>query len=385
MNPANHNDICQRRGTALILFLAALGVFLVMAAFAVNVAYMQLVRTQLRAAADAAARAGAEALARLESVDAAKQAAIEVAAANTVGSSNLTLTTADISIGHARQLGNSGKWEFLENQQPYSSVRVNADQNTPLMMFGITGRQSFTPVLTSTAAFSENEICLVIDRSHSMCFDHSGVDFAYPAGTPLPPPDRVIYPPHPTGSRWASLISAVDAFLNGIATSNATQRVGLVTWASTITLADYEGGLTGREFPESSLDRPLGLDNNQVRSLLAARSADVMLGGTNMSAGIEMGIDVLTGSDSHDFASKIMIVMSDGKWNFGSDPKLIALEAKKKKIMIHTVSFLDKADQSDLQKIAKTTGGLYFHASNTAELEEAFRNMARSLPVVLID
>ncbi|MFN7842217.1 MAG: TadE/TadG family type IV pilus assembly protein [Pirellula sp.] len=52
----------DRRGAASILMVAMLGVFLVMAAITLDYAYIQLIRTELRAATDASAKAGAEAL-----------------------------------------------------------------------------------------------------------------------------------------------------------------------------------------------------------------------------------------------------------------------------------------------------------------------------------
>ena len=369
----------------MFLVLGLMGVLLMVAAFALNVAYMQLVRSELRAASDAAARAGAEALARLESADAAKQAAVNIAAANNVAGSPLALSLTDITIGHSKQQGNSGKWIFEDNKKPYTSVRVNSTTNAQLLMFGVTGRQSFDPETVSTAAFSENEICLVIDRSHSMCFDHTGVDFAYPPGVPLPPPDPIVYPPDAAGSRWASLYAGVDVFLNAIATANATQRVSLVTWGSEITLSHYEGQLTGRTFVPATLESPLATDLSLIRTPLIARGNDVMLGGTNMSAGIDLGVSVLTGPDSHDFATKIMILMTDGKWNEGRDPIQAAQDAKNADITIHTVTFLENADQSDMQNVASTTGGEHYHASNAAELQTAFTEMAKHLPVVLID
>jgi Flp pilus assembly protein TadG len=56
----------ERRGVAAILIVAMLFVFIVTAALTVDIAYMQLIRTELRACTDAAAKAGAEALARTE-------------------------------------------------------------------------------------------------------------------------------------------------------------------------------------------------------------------------------------------------------------------------------------------------------------------------------
>ena len=56
----------RRRGAIVILVAVMLFVFIVMAALTVDVAYMQLIRTDLRIATDAAAKAGAEALSRTE-------------------------------------------------------------------------------------------------------------------------------------------------------------------------------------------------------------------------------------------------------------------------------------------------------------------------------
>ncbi len=58
---------------------------------------------------------------------------------------------------------------------------------------------------------------------------------------------------------------------------------------------------------------------------------------------------------------------------------------KKLGITIHTITFLDKADQSEMVKVARATGGFHYHASNGEELEEAFRELARHLPVALTD
>ena len=53
-----------RRGAVIPLVAVFLVVFIAMAAFSIDVAYMQLVRTQLQAASDSAAKAGTSALAQ---------------------------------------------------------------------------------------------------------------------------------------------------------------------------------------------------------------------------------------------------------------------------------------------------------------------------------
>ena len=148
----------KRTGAALVLVIAVLVVTLVMAAYSIDVAYMQLVRTELRAATDAAARAGAEALSREDSTEAAVTAAIAAAAKNKVGHSGLSIAAADIEIGRANQ-DKSGRWQFVAGDKPYSAVRVYSQKRSPLTLGGITGRREFIPERVSTAAFAVNEIC----------------------------------------------------------------------------------------------------------------------------------------------------------------------------------------------------------------------------------
>ncbi|MCA9177965.1 MAG: VWA domain-containing protein [Planctomycetales bacterium] len=372
----------HRRGAILPLMSAVFTVFLIMAAFSINLARMQLTRTELKAATDAASRAGAEALARLDSTSAAVQAAIDGAAKNTVGNVPLTLTSDDVELGAVEQ-NQSGIWVFEAGETPTDSVQVNATASTSLTFSQLIGRSTFSPSATSTAAFVENEICLVVDRSHSMCFNLSGTDWVYPTGTG--PNDMLISSAPADGSRWRTLESAIGAFLDTVAAVNSTQRVALVTWGSDITLQSYEGNLTGRTFPAAVIDAGLSTNLSPIRSAVLNRGQDIMLGGTNMTAGMQLGVSVLTGAGSHQFAKKTMILMTDGKWNQGNNPISTANNARAAGITIHTVTFLDAADQTDMKKVAKATGGTHYHASDAAALEDAFRELARNLPIVLTD
>ena len=46
-----------------------------------------------------------------------------------------------------------------------------------------------------------------------------------------------------------------------------------------------------------------------------------------MTAGIDAGVAVLTGTGSNALADKVMILMTDGEWNVGRDPILAAQDA----------------------------------------------------------
>ena len=101
-----------------------------------------------------------------------------------------------------------------------------------------------------------------------------------------------------------------------------------------------------------------------------------------MSSGLDEAILVLKASD-RPLAKKIIVLMTDGQWNQGRSPVLSAQDAKAANIVIHRISFLPGAIQPDLNTIAATTGGRYYHADNETELRDAFSELAKSLPVVL--
>src|SRR5690349_17552477 len=73
-----------RTGGMLALIAICLPLFIIAAAFAVDVAYMQLARTELRTATDAAARAGAKTLSMSQNQTTARAAAVAAAAKNKV-------------------------------------------------------------------------------------------------------------------------------------------------------------------------------------------------------------------------------------------------------------------------------------------------------------
>ena len=91
-----------RRGSVMFLALLMIMAVLAAAAFSIDVAYMQLVQTQLRTATDAATRAGALGLAT-GSVDDARQDVKDIAALNNVAGVPLVLDDADIVFGTAHQ------------------------------------------------------------------------------------------------------------------------------------------------------------------------------------------------------------------------------------------------------------------------------------------
>ncbi|ADB19157.1 von Willebrand factor type A [Pirellula staleyi DSM 6068] len=378
-----------RRGAMLVLIAFLLVVVVCMAAFAIDVSYMQLVRSELRAATDAAAKAGTLALAKTDGDAAsARTAAIQAAARNKVAGRALVLTTDQVQVGRSAAQAN-GTWSFTANQTPYTSVKIlssmsdsTAAGSVPLFLGTFMGRGSFQPAQSATASQMEQEICLVIDRSHSMCFNMSGVEWSYPPGTKTTP-HTICYPPHATLSRWAALQSSVNLFMDTILETNNTPRVALITWGSTIGTNTAEYSYTKKTEVAVANELGLSTDYAAVKSKIAARTTKVMLGGTNMSAGIDAGRTLLNGNTVRALAKKTMILMTDGQWNQGRDPIDAAEDAADEGIQIHTITFLSGSAQNTMRQVAEITGGKYYVSSNQAELEEAFRDLALTLPIVL--
>ena len=373
-----------------MVLIAAVAIVLLicLAVLSVDVSFMQLTRTELQVAADSAAKAGSEALLRTQDPVAAKQAAIDVAALNRVAGRPLVLTENDIQLGSSMQQLD-GSWQFTADAQPYNAVRVDAfmsDTNDngsiPFFMAGVLGQESFSPRKTATAANMQQDLYLVIDRSHSMCFDLSGVDWSYPNGTPMFP-HPICFAPHPVHSRWGVLRKSLNDYLDIAQEASPKPQVGLITWGSEIGRNTAEFQLTGETSPAVVLDSLFTTNYGQIRSQINGRSLRVMLGGTHMSAGMDAAIVEL--QKGRPLSRKTMILMTDGQWNRGEDPVIPAQRAKDAGIIIHTVTFLPGADQTSMIEVAEITGGRHYHADNAAELQAAFQELARSLPVVLTD
>ncbi len=372
----------RRRGAVAVMVAFFLIIFIAMATFAIDTGYMQLVRTELRASTDAAARAGAEALSRTQNAQLAKQAAISTAALNTVAGQPLVLEDEDVVFGMSTRAEN-GKWIFTPNVQPYNAIRIHgrrtatsANGEVPLLLGSLLGVPTFGPERHSTASQLDRDIVLVLDRSGSMAFDMSGVDWSYPADYVYP--SAYCLAPHPTLSRWAAAAAALTAFLDELEDTTQIEYVSLVTYASA-------GTWCSKSHKASTVEVGLTSDYLSVSSAMASRSAKAIPGGTSISSGLNSAIDVLKGNNSRPLAAKTIVLMTDGVHNSGPSPLTSATTAKNEGITIHTITFSDGAAQADMKAVAAKTGGNHYHAPDAATLAAIFREVALTLPVVLSD
>ena len=103
----------DRRGAMLPLVAVMLTILLGCVAFGVDIAYMQLVKVELKSSVDFSARAAGEALTRMQSLDDAKAAARNMASLNLVAGDPLLLEDADIVPGHSLISQSTGRWIFF--------------------------------------------------------------------------------------------------------------------------------------------------------------------------------------------------------------------------------------------------------------------------------
>ncbi len=365
----------SRAGAMLVLIAVCLPLCIIMAAFAVNVAWMQLVRTELRTSTDAAARAGAKQLSLAQSTTVARTAAKDAAKRNQVAGTPLLLSDANIEFGSSSQPTPTSRFTFTPggktpNAIRVTGMRVKGSPSGPvdMMLANVFSTRQFQLTETATSTLLDRDICLVVDRSGSMMWTLA-------KGSKLPSGAPDCGPPDPR-SRWGALSVALEAFLQELEKTSQDERVGMTSYSSNTKECGYT-------YKISQIDSDLVGDYDNIRNVMKDLSSRPVKGNTAISAGIDDGIKVLTGKKARPFAVKTMVLMTDGIHNSGPEPVLSAQNAAKQNIVIHTITFSDDADVKRMQDVAAATGGRHFHAPTAAELTKIFKEIAATLPVML--
>ena len=335
----------HKRGAMLPFLAVVLVILFIAAALGVDIARMHLTRAELRTATDAAARAATEALGRLQNTAAATDAAMATAAANKVAGAPLTLDPANIEFGLAVEQ-TDGTYSFLETATfPVNSVRIVGDRTDSSpdggvnMMFGpLLGVTTFQPQMVATASRQDRDIAMVLDISGSMA-----------------------------GDKFTGLTAAVNAFLDELdATPQQEERISLTVYSNS-----------------SSLLEPITSSTTTIRTAFASQTPNGM---TAIGEGLQTGMNsVLSDPAARPLAYKSILLMTDGNHNTGVDPLTISAICASQNVVVNTVTFGDDASQAEMLACAEATGGIHLHAVNTADLIDAFRTIARQIPVLLIE
>ncbi len=372
----NNRSKRPRRGAVIVLIALLLPAFLLIVGFSIDLAHIQLSRTEMRLAVDAAARAGAEELSRTQSLDSARNVAKDVAAMNPVAGNMLSLQNSDVDFGRG-SVNQNGGWAFDASGAPKNAVRITGARNSAALdgklnlLLGWYSNQSGVDLsVPAIAAFQINDIGLVLDRSTSM----------KQSITLDPGPsydDRFCQPPL-ADSGWTALDSAVAVFINEIAATPAEERVSIVTFSSAIDPNVNCGAL-----PAATLDQTVCNSIAALESTMQNLATTVWNGNTNIAAGIQTSHDdLLNGPSARSLADKFMLVMTDGMANEG-DTLAAALDAADAGIKISTVTFGPGANQTAMQEVALIGGGVHYHANDAAELVEVFRKFAAQTALII--
>ena len=337
----------QRRGAMIVLAAVTFVILIAAAAFSLDVAYMHMVRAELRTATDAAARAGAETLTRTQDDALAVQAAIQAGQRHFVAGKSLNLSAGDIQLGQMTQNPRGG-FDFVGGGGKLSAVQVTGrrtsgsnDGPVPLFFGPFFGTTNFQPSQSASAGANVRDIALVLDRSGSMARVEGGI------------------------SRINALKDAVAVFFDEIGRTSPNAKCSLISYSTTAT-------------------RDIELDTN-FEDTLDFVDGMSPAGFTNIFQSLRFGSDSLEASGRRKFADRTIVLMTDGNFNEGGDPTPSARVAASRGHTIHTVTFSSGANQAIMKSVANIGNGIHIHADNAADLKQAFREIAQTFTVLLIE
>ncbi|MCA9193614.1 MAG: VWA domain-containing protein [Planctomycetales bacterium] len=340
----------QRSGTMVVLVAITLVILLICAVFSIDVAYMHMVRAELRTATDAAARAGTETLARTQDIGAATAAALAIAKSNRVAGVGLTLDPSNLQFGSTSETV-TGRRKFLPGALPSTAMRVTGartanskDGEIDLFFSKLFDVASFEPQKTATAASNVRDVALVLDTSGSM---NSSAGFKK--------------------SRIDALKEAVALFLSEIEKQSSTTRISLVSYSSG---------------PIKQLDI-----TDDFSAILARVNSFKANGSTDIGDSLAMGSDSIQfDSLTRPFAFKTIVLMTDGNHNTGPSPIATVPLAVQRGQTVHTITFGADANKGLMKAVAGATkNGIHIHADNAVDLTDAFREIARTLSVSFVE
>ncbi|MEL6108974.1 MAG: vWA domain-containing protein [Planctomycetota bacterium] len=348
-----------RRGAALVMLVLLLPVVLAIAAFVINAVYMELARTELQVSTDIATRAAGRMLAVTGDEQQAIDAANQMLGLNPYANTTISVNEMDIVFGSSVRDQSSERYLFTPDSENINAVSLRSFgiQDVPMIFptFGVP--MEFRPVKQAISTQVELDVAVVLDRSGSM---------ASPLSTATASTGWSSGDPAPANSRWVEAVAAVQGFIAIMDESIHDEHMSLTTYA---TSAKKDVSLT-----------------NSYSSILAGMDAYTQEfdgGSTNIGDGLVEGGKSLSKGGARPWASRVLILLSDGSHTSGTDPIAAAQALANDKVMIYTISFSDEADHALLSEIAKIGTGSHYHTSNSGELSDVFRELARSLPTLI--
>lgn len=369
----NHETLSKRRrGATAVLIVLLLPALLAIAAFAINIAHIESLNTDVQIAADAAVRAASREYIASGDEALALVAAKDAAARNPIAGQSLPLTAKDLEFGRGTRENVNSPYQF-DPTGSGNAVRLttrtlaDGEMHSIRPVFSLFGGDHV--IRTERSAVStqaEADVCLVVDRSGSMAYSASEMA-VFPPNPAAAPAGWVFGDPVPPQSRWLDLIAAVKTFESELNNSPQNEKLALSVYNDA-----------------TSTPVPLTNDYSAVIAALDEISFKFDAGGTNIGDGLREGAAALNDPDlTRDFALKVVVLMTDGIHNFGTEPDRAARRLAGENITVFTVTFSDEADQERMKEVAEICSGQHFHAVTREQLSEAFKQIARSLPTLI--
>jgi uncharacterized protein YegL len=313
-------------------------VMLGMVAFAVDVGFVTVARTELQGAADAAALAG---VAKLPMGEGAAVGEAEFYVGQNVAVNNTPTTTTTV-----------GQWDagarvFTPGQAPFDAVQVQVVSKKQPLFFGrVLGTNEFDAGATATAIVRPRDIMLVLDFSGSMNEHH----------------------------KVEQLKEAVALFFDVLDDNTNQDRVGFARYST---------------FGELAM--PLSFDYTAVNTEVQKSKAN---GWTNIGEGMEHGRGELA-NNARASATKMMVIMTDGMANKpeNRDPHQFVLNeaelAHAAGIDLYTISFGSDADKTLMDDVAEIGRDVHFSVDGSVgqcekELRAVFVKIATKWKIQLV-
>ncbi len=358
---------CNRQGSTTALICLLMPVILTVSAYSINVVYMEHLRTDLQITTDVATRAAGRTLAMTGDQQAAINKAEELLSLNPIMNHVVTLDEVDIVFGVSTRYTEDQRYEFDPNGSNPNAVRVYGNGRLklnplfPTMGVPVVVRPTKSAISTQT----EIDIALVLDRSGSMAFAANEVAGQYnPANAPLGWTFGQHVPPK---ARWLDVCDSTELFLQLLESTPQQEHVSLSTYSS-----------------DSKENIQLQPNYVPIRLTLDQISQSFQGGATNIGDGILSGFKTLADKKlARSWATRVMIVLTDGQHNTGTDPVYAAQIAAASEVQIFTITFSDEADIQRMEEVASVAGGKHFHAVTAQELRDAFKRIADSLPTLI--
>lgn len=139
------------------------------------------------------------------------------------------------------------------------------------------------------------------------------------------------------------------------------------------------------------------LEKSNVINVLKGLELSKLEPGTAIGDAILSGIEAISANDNGNTGSmdnRILILVTDGEANVGTDPMFAAAQAKVKNITIQSIgignpsgtiirgSILTRLDEYTLRQISSLTGGQYFNAQDLSDLREVYSRIKSTIKMV---